>query len=1249
LYCSCLCWTIVRVSAPSPISGLLDSVLTPGACGGSGTETMVDAVHKSPSLQHPDVERTVDIIQIGGRTVVWTDGASSHVLLQNLLVFRCSTICQMDLKAAEEASAEVSWARNSLLKISEANSRELEIGGSVAIARYLTAASQQPKLTASLKRCLQSLRHLKIGAWILDSSDPPQQRLLTLELPKEVTVAGALQYIIQQQTKLVKGDVSPDVERDFGSKLDPSMYLLKICCSQEYLYDSESVLIHYLYVQECIERTEVPKLSPVLLKDVLESLDLPVPQEGLNTVTTPTEAEPPSLMDLVDFDLSSPTGEAVADGDVKPESLWNLREYFAIIVRSAHTLSSGNGESLNWTPPPTSLEQISAGRPSSSLQASGRIDSTQTLQTALTNAASFLFLPIPFLLSSFLLAPFNSESLPAISAVVDPSSSLSSLGTSNKDIAAEVVTSGESPPTFLDGSWASVPTSGASAGTADPGALASARCNSAAVLSSPQYSYMVRVGISHGGQVLFEYQTTRDVQSSILTWNQPLNFHLFYADLPLATRVCVVLLRIKKRPGRIVTAYIKYIFLRLKFEYPVGWANINLFDHNGFLLTGKRTLRLWPVAFLSPDAASHQINVSGTVVENPDPEILLQLEFLNPCPNRPVRFPLDKVKQAVTGDLLDASTTTATLHRMPSISTRKLEALRSDAATADTLLSMTGDQADELAIIRDLLSRDPFYELSEQDKAVLWRNREACRRHYPAALPWLVQAVPWERHEMVADFYRLLGAWPRPLPVEVSLALLGAAGLTTASTGENCVGNTGVADPLVRDVAVQGLQAGLANANLADYLLQLVQVLRTEAYMTNSLTCFLLQRALQCPTLIGLRLCWHLRAQIHNPDTRLRFGLLLDAFCRGCGLFVNLINDQVVALHRLTALGVAVKKLTDEEEQRAWFKSELAKAEVRRDLEKITSPLCFSVKLGSIIDHQCTVKRSKKRPLWIVWTNPDILGAHHNKKHQLLFKNGDDLRQDMLTLQLLKVMDRIWKDEGLNLHLTTYGCLATGDEVGLIEVVRNSQTIMSIQGQRVRSAMQIDSSQLHRWFLQNAQGDGLAYEAAVERFTNSCAGYCVATFVLGIRDRHNDNIMVDASGRLFHIDFGHILNNKKKKFGITRERVPFVLTSDFACVIARGEEKPYRSQGFIEFIKLCGNAYLVLRRHAHLILTLFAMMLPSGLPELTCVTDLEYVRKTLAVEMTEEEALRYFNEKFDEAYNGAWTTKIDWFAHWMRS
>jgi len=97
-----------------------------------------------------------------------------------------------------------------------------------------------------------------------------------------------------------------------------------------------------------------------------------------------------------------------------------------------------------------------------------------------------------------------------------------------------------------------------------------------------------------------------------------------------------------------------------------------------------------------------------------------------------------------------------------------------------------------------------------------------------------------------------------------------------------------------------------------------------------------------------------------------------------------------------------------------------------------------------------------------------------------------DLRQDMLALQFIQMIDIIWKADGLDLRfdylfkikkkqsffsLLPYGCLATGYCSGLIEVVKNAKTIMNIQKLGgLKGQFQFDASALHRWISKNNPG-----------------------------------------------------------------------------------------------------------------------------------------------------------------------------------
>jgi phosphatidylinositol-4,5-bisphosphate 3-kinase len=125
-------------------------------------------------------------------------------------------------------------------------------------------------------------------------------------------------------------------------------------------------------------------------------------------------------------------------------------------------------------------------------------------------------------------------------------------------------------------------------------------------------------------------------------------------------------------------------------------------------------------------------------------------------------------------------------------------------------------------------------------------------------------------------------------------------------------------------------------------------------------------------------------------------------------------------------------------------------------------PLRADMEVADLLTDRCKYMDSKKLPLWLVFENaqpskPPIytifkvpcplslslpsckLGLLTRNLFRFCIQCGDDLRQDMLTLQMLRIMDKMWKNEGYDLCVTPYGCIATGADTGFIEVLARAQ------------------------------------------------------------------------------------------------------------------------------------------------------------------------------------------------------------------
>lgn len=648
---------------------------------------------------------------------------------------------------------------------------------------------------------------------------------------------------------------------------------------------------------------------------------------------------------------------------------------------------------------------------------------------------------------------------------------------------------------------------------------------------------------------------------------------------------------------------------------PIGWVNMTIFDWKNELMQGSLHTSLWPGAGPGAKAENHFVAVDGPCVTNPAKmKDVCRLVFTLPNRNKRVIPPSDtNFEQFIEHQYKFLNLT------KPSVTPKNHKSY---------------DRLEEVLRRHQLGDR-----MTDEEEEFVWAMRASIRTHAPNALILLVDnGHTWKRREHFSELYDMINQWPK-LDIGSAFSLL----------------DNRYMDSRIREMVVGQIAEELDNSNFPLYILPMIQALKQEARCTSALSSLLLKRALQ-DYRIGQKLFWLLRSELSNLENvyekpiQYRLLLLLEAYLRGNPEHLKIIVRQVDMVDRLAKISVSVKAYSDKEAATRRLREELRAHQ--SSVQNIDSPLDPTAFLGEILIDGCRVLGSAKMPLRLRWTNTAALASSFAPIYEILFKNGDDLRQDMLVLQMLEVMDSIWKKHKLDCCLCVYPVLPMGTKIGMIGVVQDCSTLMEVQNKSSKSGKggkislnAFDTSTVNN-YLRGSFPVVKDYLECVDRFLMSCVAYSVATYVMGIKDRHNDNIMMTTDGRMFHIDFGHILGHGKTKLGIQRDRTPFVLTEHIVNVVVKGAKNGRETHEMSKFKQLTVDAYYYLWEYRTLFLSLFSMMRSMKLPELSTEQDLDYLKFALCVNTNDrKEAEAFFAQVFDDALKSSWSTKTNWFFH----
>ncbi|XP_045081482.1 phosphatidylinositol 3-kinase catalytic subunit type 3 isoform X1 [Coregonus clupeaformis] len=574
---------------------------------------------------------------------------------------------------------------------------------------------------------------------------------------------------------------------------------------------------------------------------------------------------------------------------------------------------------------------------------------------------------------------------------------------------------------------------------------------------------------------------------------------------------------------------------------------------------------------------------------------------------------------------------------------------------------------DQLNVI---VNYPPTKQLSSEEQDLVWKFRYYLTTQEKALTKFL-KCVNWALPGEAKQALELLGKW-RPMDVEDSLELLSSQ----------------FTNPTVRRYAVTRLQQA-DDEDLLMYLLQLVQALKYENFNDiqgglepggkrdsqglgesstlgdldssqiltapavpspvpngkegvdsenpeQDLCTFLISRACKNSTLANY-LYWYVIVECEDQDTQQRdlkthkmylnvIGRFSQALLKGdksVRVMRSLLASQQTFVDRLVQLMKAVQRESGNRKKKTErLQALLADNEKVNlcEIDPIPLPLEPSVRIRGIVPDTATLFKSALMPAKLIFKAED--GA----MYPVIFKHGDDLRQDQLILQIISLMDKLLRKENLDLKLTPYKVLATSTKHGFMQFVQSVPVaeVLATEGN------------IQSFFRKHAPSEKGPYGISPEvmdTYVKSCAGYCVITYILGVGDRHLDNLLLTKTGKLFHIDFGYILGRDPKPLP-----PPMKLSKEMVEGMGGMQSEQYQ-----EFRKQCYTAFLHLRRYSNLILNLFSLMVDANIPDIALEPDktVKKVQDKFRLDLSDEEAVHYMQSLIDESVGALFAAVVE--------